>query len=614
MAGLLGIVRREPSPSVGQRFDSGLARMQRHRQLLTESRRDPHGGWAIGRSHLGVLQPAAQGSSAGPISVWLHGDVWNAGELIRTLGLLPTTSITELVGHLYTEHGSDFVSLLEGTYALAVLDSKARRLTLATDTVGSYPLYWQAGATELTFSSDLTALLAMSERKPALDMRAVADYLTIGFVVGDKTLAEGTRLLGPGETLVIDWESGATRVTRRSALSDLFKLRPRSREEYYEALQRAFKESVHRCLQGEHRFALSLSGGLDSRAILAAVNGNTQLSTYTLGIKGCADEIIAERLAAIGKTSHRFFELNDEYLRDFLPNLATMVSLTDGMYLSHGLTEMLALQFISESPGSVLLRGHGGELAKANLAWPLHTDAFVHTLDGLETFVPYLSKRANYLTPNLQLSELLEPPALSRAGRGSADSFAEVLSDLPLSPADACSYLYLREHHRRYTVPSLELFRSAVEVRLPFVVPHFLSVLLSAPPAWRDGTEIHRALTRVGHPALLKVRNSNTGAAADAGPKAEWVMDKFNTLFKRANISGFRHYHNFDAWMRDRLLSTTETELIGPAAATRAYINSDTLARMVHDTRSGAADHGYALQCLLILELWQRENGVHADN
>ncbi len=614
MPGLLGIVRREPGSSVGQRFDNALGRMQRYRPLTTESLRDPHERWAIGRSHLGVLQPQPQATAFGPISAWLHGDVWNAEELRRSADLAPDVPTAQLVQHLYRTHGSDFVSRLEGTFALAVLDSGASRLILATDAVGSYPLYWQAGAGEFCFSSDLTALLSILERKPDLDLRAVADYLTIGFIVGDRTLAEGVSLLGPAETLVLDWSSGKRSITRRAAMGDLFKQRPRSKNEYLEAVQAAFSTAVRRCLQGEHRFALSLSGGLDSRAILAATDGRRPLTTYTLGIKGCADEIIAERLASIAATDHRFFELNDEYLKDFLPNLATLVSLTDGNYLSHGLTEMLALRFISESPGTVLLRGHGGELAKAHLAWPLHTDAHVGTLANLDALVPYLSKRANYLTQNLPLDQLLTPSAAPRAGTGTADSFREVLADLPLRPAEACSYLYLREHHRRFTIASMELFRAAVEIRLPFVDPDFLAVLLSGPPAWRDDTEIHRALTRIGPPALLKVRNSNTGAAADAGPLTERVMDKFNTLFKRANIPGYRHYHNFDAWMRDRLLSTIEAELMGSAAATRAYVRPETLARMVQETRGGAADHGYALQCLLILELWQRENGVRAPS
>src|SRR5262249_54935529 len=148
------------------------------------------------------------------------------------------------------------------------------------------------------------------------------------------------------------------------------------------------------------------------------------------------------------------------YLRDFLPNMARMVSITDGMYLSHGLTGMLAIQFLEETGIGVLLRGHGGELAKAHLAWPLHTDERVNGITSLDELVPYFSARANYVTPNLPLSRILTPEASRAAGDGTRTTFAQALQNTHLSPADACSYLYLRELNRRFTVPSLELFRT----------------------------------------------------------------------------------------------------------------------------------------------------------
>ena len=83
-----------------------------------------------------------------------------------------------------------------------------------------------------------------------------------------------------------------------------------------------------------------------------------------------------------------------------------MVSLTDGMYLSHGLTEMLAIQFLEDADFSVLLRGHGGELAKASLAWPLHTDERIHRMRSKEESVPYLLQRVNYISRGVALHEL----------------------------------------------------------------------------------------------------------------------------------------------------------------------------------------------------------------
>src|SRR5262249_42127170 len=157
-----------------------------------------------------------------------------------------------------------------------------------------------------------------------------------GFPFGTKTLAAGVSLLPPGSTLVYDWATQAVSVTQVSNIADAFQPWEGTEAEYTEAVREAFTRSVDRVLAGDHPIGLSLSGGLDSRAILSSVNSaRGTLHTYTLGVKGCAVQVIAERLARIAGTRHRFFELDSKYLRDFLPNLERMVSLTDGMYLSH---------------------------------------------------------------------------------------------------------------------------------------------------------------------------------------------------------------------------------------------------------------------------------------
>ena len=260
----------------------------------------------------------------------------------------------------------------------------------------------------------------------------------------------------------------------------------------------------------------------------------------------------------------------------------------------------------------MLLRGHGGELAKAHLAWPLHTDERVRKMASTGELAQYLGARANYISPDVPHQSLFAPWAATAAGAGSTESFAAALDGLALSPAEGCSYLYLRELHRHFTVPSLELFRTQVEVRLPFTERAFLRALLGAPAEWRDSTEIHRRLIAAGLPALGRVRNSNTGAPANAGSGVEFVLDKLNTVLKRANVYGFRHYHNFDAWTRRMLLDAIESELLASSARVQAYVPKEKLARLMRETREGVSDRAYLLQVLLILELWQREHGVEA--
>ena len=193
--------------------------------------------------------------------------------------------------------------------------------------------------------------------------------------------------------------------------------------------------------------------------------------------------------------------------------------------------------------------------------------------------------------------------------RCAGEYIAGVASDDYLLPDGILQrYLYLQEQHRRYTLASLELFRNLVEVRLPFIDSDFLTSLFHCPAPWRDGTAIHQAITGANRPALLRVRNANTGAPGNAGPRLEKVLDKFNSLFKRLDLYGYRHYHNFERWMQQRLIASVEAVLLDADSLSRGIYREATLRRLLAQTKSGMADHSYLFQILLILELWQRDN------
>ena len=613
MPGLIAVAGTGSADEARMRHARGKDRMLRHGGMRADTFSTGDGACLVSHIALARQPDIADPSRSTPtdgVSIAFHGVLHNERELRQQLGATETNRAGVLAA-LYARDGAAFVSKLQGEFSLAVVDDVGQRLMLATDQVGSYPIYWASKAEGLVAASELGALLRASSTAARLDMRAVADYLTIGAVYGDKTLASGVAMVPPGTTLLFDRRNRSVSLTAYSRLDSLFEPKSEDRAAHMQRVEAAFAESVARASVPSDTLGLSLSGGLDSRAVLAMIPGDkSRVRTYTLGVKGCADQVIGARLSKVSGTQHQFFELDASYLRDFLPNMAEMVSLTDGMYLSHGLTEMLAVRFLEKTGIGVLLRGHGGELAKAHLAWPLHTDARVNSMRSLDELVPYLSARANYVTPDLPLAAIFSTEAASLAGDGTRSTFAEVLKGTNLSPADACGYLYLRELTRRFTVPSLELFRTRVDVRLPYLDIDYLKALLAAPPAWRDGTTIHQRLVGAGDQRLLRIRNSNTGARVNAWPLEERVIEKFSILLKRLDVTGYRHYHNFDSWMRSMLLGSVESELLAPDARVQAFVPKPVLERLLRESREGVADRNYLLQVLLIIELWQRENQV----
>jgi asparagine synthase (glutamine-hydrolysing) len=611
MPGVFGISARAPSGALRPAFERMTSKVRDADRFQHESLLDPSNHSAFGRVHLGILQPFAQLRPDAAIQVLFHGDLYNEdrlGSAAEVAAGAAQNRAAAVVSSLYERYGPKFAACLDGTFCAAILDRNRRRLILASDLVGSYPIYWTTTGDALVFASELRALLRHPEVRRSLNPAAVGDYLTFGFPLGVKTVADGVNLLPAGSTLVFEYDTGSVTIDRYASIIDSLEPWRGSQQEYLETVHDAFTRAVGRALSGPYRFGLSLSGGLDSRAILSAVNGQTaSLHTYTLGVRGCADQVIAERLAAISGTSHDFFELTEEYLHGFLPGLREMVRLTDGMYLSHGLTEMLALKFLSKSPISVLLRGHGGELAKTSLAWPLQTDSQICSLTSTQDLVHFLLTRRNYLSAHVSWRDLFTDAWYAQVKDAARASLTESIGSVPLTPAELCSYLYLTEHHRRVTVASLELFRQSVEVRLPFVDAEFLKLLFRAPARWRENTGIHRRLTSTS-PLLAKVRNSNTGAPVDADRTLAFVLDKLNSILKRLNVYGYRHYHNFGTWMRQQLVQSVERVLLDSQSLDRGILREATLRRLLDETRRRGADHSHLFQALLILELWQQDN------
>ena len=612
MPGLLGIIHRGDTQGIGTRFDAMRASMARGGRLLVETRVDPKERWALGRVHLGGLQPAAQLAADTPVRVLFHGDLHNEAGLratLQALGEPRVDSAAAIVGALYRHRKLD-PRALEGAFCAVVVDEAAGELLIINDRTGSYPLYWFSTNDVFAFASELRGVLRAHPR-PSLNSRAVADYLKFGFPMGDKTLAAGVEMLPTGSTLAYRASDGKVTVAAYGSLVELFGQDGIDKRTYDEGVEQAFAGAMERAVAGVHRYGLSLSGGLDTRVILSALDRlgrSHEVSTFTLGGRGCADEVIANQLSRMARTTHHFVALDDHYLEDLLPTTSRMVSFTDGMFLSHGMTEMLALQGFEASDSNVLLRGHCGELAKTSTAWPLHTDAHIFAMRSTDALVPYMMSRLTHVSRGDAAREVLTDQWIEALDGVSAQrSLEESIEGVSLSPPDLCSYLYLKEYHRRVTIPSLEIFRNTADVRMPLADVGFLRAVLKGPARWREGVNIHQALIAANAPKYLRVRNPNTGAPAGAGPWQEFVLDKMNTVLRRLNVYGYRHYHSFDGWMRRALLDLVDKVVLDPETLARGVFRESRVRELSAEARQGGTVHDDLLQALVLVELWQRE-------
>src|SRR6266702_5107741 len=164
----------------------------------------------------------AYADEAGRFRVICNGEIYNDPELRRDLigrgHRFETRCDTEVIPHLYEEHGLSFVHHLDGMFAFAVFDARDNRLVLGRDRAGEKPLYYLEQDGEVMFASEIKALLAHPRVSPEPDLRALTRYLLYGYFPAPHTPFAGVRKLPAGHMLIA--ENGKLRIEPSWRLAD----------------------------------------------------------------------------------------------------------------------------------------------------------------------------------------------------------------------------------------------------------------------------------------------------------------------------------------------------------------------------------------------------------
>src|SRR5207237_9273500 len=102
------------------------------------------------------------------------------------------------------EYGVDCIARLHGMFGLAIWDRRQKRLLLARDRVGKKPLYYTRVGGDLLFASEIKSLLFDPRVKRQVDVQAMADYLSVGYVPGPATLFANIYKVQPGHWLLFE--------------------------------------------------------------------------------------------------------------------------------------------------------------------------------------------------------------------------------------------------------------------------------------------------------------------------------------------------------------------------------------------------------------------------
>ena len=247
-------------------------------------------GVALGMRRLSIIDVAggAQpiGNEDGTVQVVFNGEIYNHHALRNSLVAshrLRSRADTEVLVHLYEDHGGRMVHQLRGMFAFAIWDTRRSLLLLARDRLGIKPLYYWSTPEGLAFASELRCFLALPDFSARIDRAAVESYLTFGYVPDPQSIFDGVHKLPPGSTLQWHRDRGVTIEEYWTPVRP--EMAVRDEREAIGELRRLLADCVGSHLESEVPLGAFLSGGVDSSTVVAEMvrqSGN-RVRTFSIG-------------------------------------------------------------------------------------------------------------------------------------------------------------------------------------------------------------------------------------------------------------------------------------------------------------------------------------------
>lgn len=477
-----------------------------------------------------------------------------------------------------------------GPRCLVRWDAGTRQLVVASEPHGQIPIFYLHRPDLTIVASEVKAIWALERARLEVDADGVADLMTLGYCLGDRTLWRQVRCVPPGVHLTLGDGTHGLRTVVRPRFSDARRV---ALEPVIEELNRALVD----ILELQHRQAgdatIALSGGMDSRYVLAAARRVWPgLDSFTFGHPGGVDLPLGAELARRAGIPNRAHLIPEDYLSRWAP---FAVWRTDGLvscvraygldvcvleaqrthHVLNGIGGDFLLGGAFVRPRHLARRAGAGELARTVLAIQRLRRA---GQDGLaEVFKPELA--AQRATPAVAvLEELFRQYGHARMGN------------------DLLCY-WLRHYCARSTAMGLVLEAPFLSHIGPLVDPAFIEAAAALPLEQRFMARgLRRALQRLA-PEFMAVPWPRYGLA----PRAPWPLLALGRLGLRWGLWGDRQ--SFLArphlpWMRGVLLERDTFE--------HGFFLPTYIMQLIESYEAGAAGSENELGMVLSIELWRR--------
>jgi len=588
---------------------------------------------AISRVHHGIMNSESQPiyNEDKSLSIVMDGEVFDYEE--QKLKLIHNghkfkfkNNGAEYCLHLYEEMQEKAFKELNGSFCFTIYNLATHELLLVNDRFSSYSLfYYLTNKGTLLFGTQLSSIIQSFEVPRELDISSIFEFFTLQRVLGKKTFYKDINILSPAT--VLRYREG--NIIFNSYWERRYKEEKHPDKYYVDKLAEAIKKSVERRTRGNHRFGILLSGGLDSRTVLAG--SDKKMVCFTVGDFGNREVNLAKRIAK-AKGCKRIF------LKRELDHYANLVD--KAVEISDGMQSFMHAHFIGlfdqiQKKCDILFHslGNEGYFRGTHLSYrsvKLFGKNFFKVLNKLsnESLPHKIIEKLKYSLYQKNPQQLFSKSYLSILDSALLNSVNNILTETEgTCPNIYDKFLWFDTHYiSRY--PSFlfeKSIRSFIDERSILFDNDLQDLHLKMPLNTRATSKIWKKAIAKLDPKIAAIPNSNTGISPLIPEFLEWglilirkVINKTYSLkfyqvphptYTQGAWSNFAELIKYNEKMK-KLLSNTlgDSECLNPK-----IFNIQRIEEMFEEHLNGKTDYTEFLFLLLTFGRWHKKYGIKSS-
>lgn len=599
MSGIYGVVGHERCIRVESTLErmTQAVPMPRPHDICQQILMPEQGGF-------GVLVPETKANSGCQIATLPNGDACVLDGIVYARSpdgndLLEANGAAYVLEQI-SSSGLDCLQHLRGSFNFAWWNAAQRRLVVANDKLGQRPLFWGSRDNTFTFGSNLAQVLAAGFVSRDIDVEGFADLVYFEYMLGERTLFTNVRMLGPGTILAFC--NGNVHCERYWRIDQLEPTGTYNTQRLDE-LHHAFDRAVRRAIRSDITCTVGLTGGLDSRCILAsAMAQHLPFVAHTSGQATSTDVVLGQELASMTATEHHVELLASDRAGHYLVPMVLHQNALVATLHDH------PCQLFDAAPifdAEVL--GIGGEFVRSfwltrknnTISSIADAQAFAQRRllgqQKLEAFKPIWRREWQQIgeyTPRRHINDRIGEYALQD------------------EPASALDFFYLDERCRKFLNKAILVARTHEEVYLPFLDHEWVEAIAHVPIAERLKHRIQVDLIRRTNPKLLDVPYAKTMIPFSTPRWQEWAINKMRKakakvtrLLGASSAIRTTEAHDYPTWSRTIMRNMLTQRLYNPRAAFREYLEWGALQPLLDQHFAGQTNKTSLVAALTVFEI-----------